>query len=91
MKMELHKPQGAELQFVRSAWRELPQYLAFDSSSARRRSPLKYLLWPIAALALAGLFMAGGAVMLLAVLVATIGLLGIATAVCVFAQNNSRY
>lgn len=91
MNMELQKPQGTELQFVHSALRELPEYMAFDSSSTRRRSPVKYLLWPIAGLGLATLFTTASATLLLALAGGFVALLVTVTAVCISAQNNSRY
>jgi hypothetical protein len=91
MNMGFQKPHGTELQFMRSPSRELPPYLAFNTSSAPRRGPLKYLLLTVAGVGVGYAAIHASATILFAAAGGLIALVAIATAIGIYVQNNSPF
>ena len=86
MNMEFRKSLGAELQHFRAACDE-PESDTAPASRPNRR--LKQLMWLLPAAVLAYLLTALSAALLWALVAVAVGVLALATAVCIYAQNNS--
>ena len=85
MNMGFHKSLGAELEHLRQS----SYGPASNEEPASRPNRLKQLMWLLAAAALAYFLATLSATLLWALGAVAIGLIALATAVCIYAQNNS--
>jgi len=89
MNMGFHKSLGVELQhFRQSVYGPHTEPLA-DAPSISRPNRLKQLAWLLPVLALAYFLTMLSAVVLLTLAVVAVGVIALATAVCIYAQNNT--
>jgi fatty acid desaturase len=89
MNMGFHKSLGTELEHFRQS-RNAPNPEPLPASSSfSRPNRLKQLVWIVAALAVAYFLTTLSAALLWGLAAVAVGLIALATAVCVYAQNNS--
>ena len=86
MNMEFRKSLGAELQHFRQ-----PSYgpVSDPAPAARPNRRVKQLAWLLLASALAYFLTTLSATVLWALVAVALGVIALATAVCIYAQNNS--
>lgn len=85
MNMEFHKSLGAELEHLRQSSNGPPS----ETTPASRPNRLKQLMWLLIAGAAAYFLTTLSATLLLTLVVVAVGAIALATAVCIYAQNNS--
>lgn len=85
MNMGFHKSLGAELEHLRRS----SDGLASDEGPASRPNRLKQLMWLLVAAAVAYFLTTLSATLLWALLAVAVAVIALATAVCIYAQNNS--
>jgi hypothetical protein len=89
MNMGFHRSLGAELeQFRRSSHKSGSERLA-DAPSIPRPNRFKQLVWLLLAVALAYLLTTLSAALVWVLAAVAVGAIALATAVCIYAQNNT--
>jgi type VI protein secretion system component VasF len=89
MNMGFHKSLGAELQQFRQSSQECGSERLADAPSISRPNRLKQLVWVLLAVAFAYLLTTLSAVLLWVLAAVAVGAIALATAVCIYAQNNT--